>query len=248
MTNKANAKRRGILEARILSWRDISTDLWVMSIEKPNDFIFKPGQYCTIGFEGIERAYSIASAPHEPYLELFVELVPLPDGMLTPKLRELAPGDTVTIRPRAKGLFIFNPNLPNQLMVSTVTGIVPYISILRDYLYDAREGHYFHILQGASYVEEFVYDNELARLQKGHPDLLTYLPTISRPTEERNSGWKGEVGRVNEILESYVEKHGLAPGETVIYACGHPGMIEDVKSQFIPRGFMVEEERFWKDS
>ena len=119
-----------------------------MSIEKPDGFIFKPGQYCTIGVEGIERAYSIASAPHEPYLELFVELVPPPDGMLTPKLRELSRGDTVTIRPRAKGLFIFNPLLPKQLMVSTVTGIVPYISILRDYLYDAREGHYFHILQG----------------------------------------------------------------------------------------------------
>ena len=45
-------------------------------------FKFKAGQYCTLGLDGIERAYSIVSAPYEPCLEIFVELVP--DGALTP--------------------------------------------------------------------------------------------------------------------------------------------------------------------
>ena len=28
----------------------------------------------------------------------------------------------------------------------------------------------------------------------------------------------------------------------------HPEMIETVKDQFIPQGFQVEEERFWKEN
>ena len=45
----------------------------VQWIEKPKDFSFKAGQYCTIGTGNIERAYSIVSSPHEDTLELFVD-------------------------------------------------------------------------------------------------------------------------------------------------------------------------------
>ena len=235
-----------LAESKVLERRDITSDLWLMWIEKPPGYTFKPGQYCTIGREGVERAYSIVSAPHEEFLELFFELVPPPDGVLTPKLWELSVGDAVTIRPRAKGIFTFKPALKNQLFVATVTGVVPYISIIRDYFHDNREGHHFHVLQGASYHDEFVYDVELAALARERPDLVTYVPTVSRPTEVRNSGWPGERGRVNEIVERYVEKLELTPDDTIVYACGHPEMIEDVKARFVPRGFKVEEERFWK--
>ena len=123
------------LSTKILERKDISDDLWLIWIEKPKDFSFKAGQYCTIGTGDIERAYSIVSSPHEDTLELFVELVPPPEGNLTPLLWELSVGDTVSIRPRAKGLFVFKPKLKNQLMISTVTGIVPYVSILREYIH-----------------------------------------------------------------------------------------------------------------
>jgi NAD(P)H-flavin reductase len=218
-----------------------------MWIERPEEFTFKAGQYCTIGRDGIERAYSITSAPHEPDLELFVEVVPPPDGVLTPKLWELGPGDTLSIRPRAKGLFTMDPSLPNQLLVGTVTGIVPYVSFIRDYLHHGLEGHRFYILQGASYRDELAYDAELERVAAEHPELLTFVPTVSRSGEARNRGWEGETGRVNTIVDKYIEKFGLTPSDTLVYACGHPGMIEDVKERLLPKGFRVEEERFWKE-
>ena len=37
-------------------------------------------------------------------------------------------------------------------MVATVTGVVPYVSILRQYLHEGREGHRFFLLVGASYT------------------------------------------------------------------------------------------------
>ena len=246
MTTLRQRPKPKLAESKVLKREDITPDLLLMWIEKPDGFTFKAGQYCTIGRDGIERAYSIVSAPHEDSLELFVEAGAPPEGMITPKLWELNVGDSVTIRPRAKGIFTFKPTQPNQLLVATVTGVVPYISILRDYLRHSRQGHHFYVLQGASYQDEFTYDQELKRLSRKHPETVTYVPTVSRPAEERNKSWTGETGRVNLTVERYVEKFGLTPEDTIIYACGHPGMIEDIKERMVPKGFQVEEERFWK--
>ena len=121
-------------EVKIVKREDLTPDLMFMWIERPKGFTFKAGQYCTIGLDRIERAYSIVSAPYENFIELFVELVPLEDGgVLTPKLWNLKVGDSMTIRPRAKGIFTFDPSFPKQLLVATVTGVVPYVSFLRQY-------------------------------------------------------------------------------------------------------------------
>ncbi|MBM3945481.1 MAG: hypothetical protein FJ317_08365, partial [SAR202 cluster bacterium] len=133
------------------------------------------------------------------------------------------------------------------LMVGTVTGVVPYISIIRQYLHDNQSGHHFYVLFGASYQDEFTYDAELAEYARERPDLVTFVPTVSRPKEARNNGWKGVVGRVNAITEEYAAKFGCTPENTIVYACGHPGMIEDIKARMTPKGYRVEEERFWKE-
>ncbi len=237
----------GLSKAAITRREDITSDLWKIWLKPETPFKFKPGQYCTIGLQGMERAYSIVSSPYEPEVELFLELVPRPYGNLTPLLYELGPGDQVDIRPRAKGLFTLDERYSRHLMMSTVTGVVPYISILRSYLYDLRSGHRFYVLQGASYMDEFGYAAELERMAREHPAFISYVPTASRPQEARNQGWQGETGRVNTLLERYVDKLCLDRENTLVYGCGHPGMIEDVKKRAAALDFMVQEERFWKD-
>jgi len=51
----------------------------------------------------------------------------------------------------------------------------------------------------------------------------------------------------NTIVEKYLDTLGLTPGDTLVYTCGHPGMIEGVKERLLPKGHKVEEERFWKE-
>ena len=82
-------------KAEVVARRDITDDLMVIKLEpeESGSFNFKPGQYCTLGLGSIERAYSIASAPHEKTIEVFVELVP--DGELTPLMWRLRPGDAI---------------------------------------------------------------------------------------------------------------------------------------------------------
>ena len=232
--------------AALVERKDITEDLMVIKMRPETAITFKPGQYCTLGLEDIERAYSIVSAPHEENLEIFVELVPYPDGALTPLMWKMQEGDTMTIRPRCKGIFTLDEKYNSHLMVATVTGVAPFISMLRSYFHRQGVGHRFYVLEGASYQDELVYDEELRQMVAEHPDTVTFIPTVSRPTESRNNGWTGPSGRANEIVEEQIEKLGLEPSSTLVYACGHPGMIEDVKERLAPKGFNVKEERFWK--
>jgi ferredoxin--NADP+ reductase len=235
-----------IPSAKLISRSDITEELMVIKIRSEDvSFDFKPGQYCTVGKNGIERAYSIASAPHQDYLELFIELVP--DGALTPKLWNLKLGDSLSLRPRAKGIFTMNKEVHNHVMIGTVTGIVPYISILRSYVHEHRQGHKFYVFLGASYQDELTYDKELQLLSQQYQESIFFIPTISRPEEERNIGWVGAKGRVNDIYESYIDELDLPKEDILIYTCGHPGMIEDVKSKAILKGWNFIEERFWKE-
>ena len=235
----------GLPTAKLVSRREVSEDLIVIKLE-PQDgpLKFKPSQYCTLGLNGIERAYSIASAPQEPLLEIFVELVP--NGELTPLMFRMKIGDSMSIRPRAKGIFTMDQKVHHHYQLATVTGVAPFISVIRDYFYSGGQGHQFYLLLGASYADELTYDEELCKLAAEYPSVVHFVPTVSRPKEERNAAWEGAKGRVNQNVEEYLTKFYLPLDDTMIYACGHPGMIEDVKEKFLPQGWKFKEERFWK--
>jgi NAD(P)H-flavin reductase len=231
--------------AEVIERRDLTPDLCVLRLAPAIPYTFTPGQYCTIGVEGTERPYSIVSAPDEPYLELFLELVP--HGVLTPQLWRLRRGDTVSLRPRAKGVFTLDRAFASHLMVATVTGIAPFVSMLRDVFHRGERAFRFFVLQGASYRDEFAYREELERLAARHSGLLAYVPTVSRPAEERNRGWRGATGRVDTLVEEHLARFGLVPRETAVYACGHPGMTAGIGARLGSRGFVVREERFWAE-
>jgi ferredoxin--NADP+ reductase len=234
-----------VVNAEIVKRVDFTPEHFKIWLRCSEPFNFEPGQYCTLGTGGVERPYSIVSSPREPLLELFVELIPPPIGHLTPLLHVLRVGDTVTLRPRAKGVFLLRPEYRNHVMVATVTGVAPFVSMLRYWLEGPPDDRRMFVLEGASFRDELGYDDELAALAHQHPN-VRFVATCSRPADPRNAGWQGPVGRVNTVLENYVREWGLEPTETCIYACGHPQMIADVRARFAGTGFQVEEERFWK--
>ena len=77
--------------------------------------------------------------------------------------------------------------------------------------------------------------------------MITYISTVSRPQVERNHSWNGPTGRVNLLVEEYLAKWSLPKDDTIIYLCGNPGMIEDVKDRLASKGWNIIEERFWKE-
>ena len=93
---------------------------------------------------------------------------------------------------------------------------------------------------------EFGYDEELIDLASKNNNVV-FEGSISRPTEDKNRDWKGLEGRINNLVLGKMEEWGINPSESIVYACGHPGMIEDVKEKLENTEYTFLEERFWKD-
>ena len=148
-------------------------------------------------------------------------------------------GDIINIRPRAKGIFTLENNYDNHFMIATVTGIAPILSMIRDSLHHGLNPHKFYIIHGASFEKELAYRFELENLSTTHDDIF-YTPIVSRPYDLENNRWVGETGRVNSIFYKYIHKFSLSHENTLIYACGHPGMVDDVKAQARGKGFRVK--------
>ena len=156
--------------AQITQRVDFAPDLWMFRMCSGGDFTFVPGQYATLGVEDggkrVERPYSIVSAPSEGEIEFFFELVP--EGALTPRLHKMQVGDQLLMRKVPKGRFSLETGTgrTNHLLVSTVTGVAPFVSFVRTMYKDWKEGkfdgaHKLYLLNGASRPWEFGYLEEL---------------------------------------------------------------------------------------
>ncbi len=225
----------------VIEVRALTPELIVFKVSRPAEFQFVAGQSVKVGLGELRRSYSIVSAPHEPFLEFFVELVP--GGRMSEQLRRMQVGDQLELGP-PKGGLRFDDNFHHHLMVATVTGVNPFVSMLRDYLHAGQYGHHFHLMHGASYQTELGYRDELEALAAAHPDRLTYVATVSRPDEAANRDWTGSVGRVESLVDAYLADAGLTNSNTLAYACGHSGMLEAVTQQLQPRGFRLETESY----
>ena len=250
-----NVPDERFFRARITERVDFAPELWMFRVRTSGEFNFVPGQFASLGLEidgkRIERPYSIASAPSEDEVEFFLELVP--HGALTPHLYKLQVGDELLMRKIAKGKFSLDTSngRRNHLLISTVTGVAPFVSYVRALAKKWNDGgfdgsHKLYLLNGASRPWEFGYREELARLETELP-WFHYVPTVSRPWD--HAEWKGEIGRADDILRKYADQWELKPSDTVAYLCGHPDMVENSKAILKRRGFVekgtVKEEVYW---
>jgi ferredoxin--NADP+ reductase len=250
MSSSDNLFYHGRITRRV----NFAPDLWSIRVNPGGKFNFRPGQYATLGVQSTdkrsERAYSIVSSPHENEVEFFIELVP--GGELTPQLYNLQSGDEILMRKVPKGRFLLDTNgsRKNHLLVSTVTGVAPFVSYIRSLVNDDREekfpsGNRLFLLNGASRSWEFGYHQELANIAS-RAKWLTYVPTISRIWEDET--WSGEQGRVDDVLRKYVDEWRLTGEDALAYLCGHPEMIERSRGILRRKGFpkeAIREEIYW---
>ncbi|MEL6614590.1 MAG: FAD-binding oxidoreductase [Bacteroidota bacterium] len=232
------------LPARITRREDHTDDLATFWLRPERPVAFRPGQYVTLALPGeidgrlVKRPYSVLSAPHETAIELFVERVE--GGELTPRLFDRGPGDTIGIRGRAAGAFALDTACTHHAMACTVTGVAPFLSMLRDAASgespsgdtassesaSGARGHRFLVLYGASTPADLgPYADELAAFTRG--EHVTAVATVSRPWAAPE--WTGESGRVEDVLRKHLDALGWPLAETAGYACGNPVMVENVQ-------------------
>jgi ferredoxin/flavodoxin---NADP+ reductase len=242
--------------ATIAGRRDFAEDLWVIKVKTDIELPYRPGQYVTLGLSRgeriIERPYSICSDPEEGVVELFIERVP--EGELSAPLFDLQEGEQVLVRKRCKGLFLKDATSVAEphLLVATVTGVAPFVSLVRSLARRQRAGEWdggfqVAILQGASHSSEFGYYDELTELAGGC-DWFTYIPTVSRPWADET--WTGEKGRVEDVLRMCAGAMSINAQSGGVYLCGHPGMIANARAIMRRAGLddkAIREEQYWPD-
>lgn len=245
--------RTHYLPAELVERVDFSPDHMMVRFRLNGTLTFLPGQYATIAIEDGEkvyqRPYSIVSSPLESLLEFFIELVP--DGDLTPRLWQLKVGERILIRNKAAGKLnlVEMDGFRNHLMIATVTGAAPFVSIARTQAIEVRRGkpatHRLVLIHGASRAADLgTYKDELSKLAR--EDWFSYTATISRPWEDEE--WSGETGRVEDVLRKHAGDLGLNHTNTIGYVCGHPQMILNVKDMFRRARFpdeRINEEKFF---
>jgi ferredoxin-NADP reductase len=100
----------------------------------PDHITHQPGQHYVVRLTAedgytAQRSYSVASAPSDPLIELYVEQ--LPDGEVSGFLTEVArPGDSFEVRGPIGGWFVW-PGDRSALGIAGGSGVVPLVAMLR---------------------------------------------------------------------------------------------------------------------
>lgn len=206
---------------------------------------FEAGQFLRIGVdtgerEPLSRPYSVASAPGQP-LEFFI--VRVEGGALTPRLFDLAPGDTILVHPRCGGAFTLAsaPEAEVLWLVATGTGLAPYISMLRaGQLWD-RFGQVV-LVQGVRQGDQLCYLPELDALAQARPGRLRHLAVVSR------QDYPGALrGRITSLLvDGQLEEAAgapLRPESSHVLLCGNPDMVLEMQTLLEERGMRRHRKR-----
>ena len=129
-------KHKGLIELEVLSVRHWTDKTFSFSLERPNSFRFRSGEFVMIGLEingkPLLRAYSIASPSWEDKLDFYS--IKVENGPLTSELQNLKVGERVLLRPKPVGTLVLDALLPAKRLIlfSTGTGIAPFASVIRD--------------------------------------------------------------------------------------------------------------------
>ena len=263
------------IETATLTWRkDLSDTLGFFRFELQGgvpDYL--PGQFITLGGtrpaddgKPLWRAYSIASPPSEKrWLELYIRMpmAPVP-GAFTSQLWELPVGGTLPHR-GITGPFTIeekrpdgSPDLRTLLCIAGGTGIAPFIAYALE-LRKRASPRRMIVVHGASHVHELGYDELLRSLEdetRGASESafrLRYFPTISRPQDAHNAGWRGLCGRAESLvippeeggrsrLESMLGED-ITPDGWFCHACGYEGTVKAAQTVLEPRGFVSRRNR-----
>ena len=223
-------------------WNDT---LFSFTTTRDAGFRFKNGHFVMIGLKvdgkPLMRAYSVASVNYEEELEFFS--IKVPDGLLTSRLQHLQEGDEILVGSKPTGTLILDNLLPgrNLWLVSTGTGLAPFISIIKDpETYDQYDK--VILTHGVRYVSELAYQNMIKDELPGNEffgdmvrEKLVYYPTVTReefPTQGRLTDLM-ESGQITKDLN--LPEFSLEHDRFMI--CGSPAMLKDTCAILDTRGF-----------
>ncbi|MEO8059711.1 MAG: ferredoxin--NADP reductase [Burkholderiales bacterium] len=232
---------------RVLSVHHWNDSLFTFRTTRDPALRFRNGHFVMLGLpvEGkpLLRAYSVASANHAEHLEFFS--IKVPNGPLTSRLQHLKPGDEIIVGRKPVGSLVLDDLRPGRhlYLLSTGTGLAPFISIIQDpETYERFEK--VVLIHGVRQVSELAYakfiEDELPKhefLGELLRDKLIYYPTVTREPF-RNQGRLTDV-IVSGQLAADIGLPQLDAEHDRAMICGSPGMLADSCKLLDKLGFHI---------
>jgi ferredoxin--NADP+ reductase len=232
-------------EEEVLTVHHWTERLFSFTTTRDTALRFSNGHFTMIGLrvndKPLLRAYSIVSPNYEEHLEFLS--IKVPDGPLTSRLQHIQVGDKIIVGRKPTGTLLIDYLLPgkNLYLLSTGTGMAPFLSVIRDP--DTYERFDKVILvHGVREVKELAYHDYLTQELPQHEflgemvrDKLLYYPTVTREPFKHQ-------GRLTDAIESgkLFSELGLPafnPKDDRVMICGSPQMLKDLKRMLEARGF-----------
>lgn len=231
----------------VLSVHHWSDSLFTFRTTRDPGFRFINGQFVMIGLEvngrPLVRAYSIASANYEEYLEFLS--IKVPGGPLTSRLQHLRPGDSVLISRQAIGTLVLRDLKPGRrlFLFATGTGLAPFMSLLHDpEMYERFEK--IVLIHGVRWRNELAYHDEIEQGLREHEYLgdmmrrqLVYYPTVTRE-KFRNQGRLTDLILSGKLFRDLAEPPLEAAADRAMI-CGSQPMLKQLSALLDRAGFSV---------
>ncbi len=198
---------------KIKTIRQVTHDVKSFRIEKPEGYVFKPGQATEIainktGWKEERRPFTFTSLTNEPTLELTIKRYQNHNGV-TNQIHQLVPGDELILHDVWGAIEYKGPGY----FIAGGAGITPFIAILRQLHRDnqiADNTLFFSNKTSADVIYEEEFKNMLGK---------NAINILSR---EQKDGY--ENGKIDE---AYLRSH-VTDFSKHFYVCGPDKMISDV--------------------
>ena len=199
---------------------------------------FQAGQFTKLALdidgEVVGRAYSFINAPNETPLEFY--FIEVPGGLLTQRLAALEAGGTVLVAPQAAGFLTLAevPDAKHLWLLSTNTGIAPFLSILKT----AEPWQRFErvvLAHAVRYADELAYGETIRNFAQQHGEQFRFVPFVSRA--DTNFALRARIPEA--IADGRLETRAgvaLAPESSQVMLCGNPDMVRDTTEALLARG------------
>jgi ferredoxin/flavodoxin---NADP+ reductase len=236
----------GLYSERVTDVQHYTDRLFRFRITRPQSMRFRSGEFVMLGLPAdgkpLLRAYSIASPAWDESLEFFS--IKVPDGPLTERLQNIKPGDEILLKQKTTGTLVNDALLPGKrlFMLSTGTGIAPFVSLIRDPETYEKFGDII-LTHTCRTQAELQYGFDSIALSKVDPlvgeEATTRLKHFASTTREVTT----QNGRITSLIETgvFFENLGIEsfdPEQDRIMMCGSMGMIKDMRTLLEPTGFV----------
>ncbi|MEO1280507.1 MAG: ferredoxin--NADP reductase [Pseudomonadota bacterium] len=225
-------------EETVLNVHHWTDTLFSFTTTRNEGFRFENGQFTMMGIENegkpLVRAYSMVSPNYEETLEFLS--IKVPDGPLTSRLQHIKEGDRILVSKKPVGTLIIDNLKPgrNLFLLSTGTGLAPFMSIIRDPETYERFDKVI-LVHGCRQVAELAYGDTIHEelptdefIGEFVSEKLIYYPTVTREPFENNGRLTDLI--VNKKLFSDLDLPELSPELDRAMLCGSPQMIADTKT------------------